>query len=443
MKITFKNIITGIIILTGLIIIVLPNNQSNDVNKNRLQYWFVAGKKDNTPYAVQKFNQSQDSIYVEATPIPWNEHEKKVLTAILSENPPDVVMLVSTVPKWASRRALVSLNKAIKDEDFDTTQFYSAVWKEMKYDNHIFGMPAYTASFAFFYNKTLFKEAGLDPEQPPRTWKEVREFSQKLTKEENGSLTQVGYIPNYGNLETSFVMSLELGAQYKKENGTVANLTDPKIVKSFEEEQKLLNDIPIEKINKFMGGFGYGTQHGFISGKVAMMIIDNTFIDQINLYNPDLEYGVAEIPVFEGTQTKSSTGTWWYAIPRGAKKKKAAWDFMKFATSKDIQLQESFFNEESLFPTNKLAATDSAFLSRHFAMEVFDKQMRNTESKVIFPLIHDVFWREYAQARERILYKIQTPYEALEQAQRTIQSSLDRAVSYDNYVNEKLPFEKL
>jgi multiple sugar transport system substrate-binding protein len=312
----------------------------------------------------------------------------------------------------------------------------------MKYGTHVFGMPAYTGSFAFFYNKSLFGEAGLNPEKPPRTWDEVREYSKKLTKEVSGSLTQIGYIPSYGNLETSFIMSLELGAEYQKENSAVANLTDPKIVRSFEEEIKLLNEIPVEEINKFIGGFGYGTQHGFVSGKVAMMILDNTFIDLINLYNPGLDYGVAEIPVFEGTQTKSSTGTWWYAIPRGAKNKKAAWDFMKFATSKDIQLQESFFNEESLFPTNKYAATDSLFLSQHFAMQVFDKQMRNTESKVIFPLIHDVFWREYAQARERALYKIQTPYEALKQAQKTIQSSLDRAVSYDDYVRQKLPFEK-
>lgn len=441
MKLTIKNIITALIILTGIVVIILPNNQSSDDNKNHLNYWYVAGKKDNIPYAVQKFNESQDSIFIKATPIPWNEHEKKVLTAILSENPPDVVMLASTVPKWASRRALVSLSEAIKDSDFDSEQFYSAVWNEMKYKDQVFGMPAYTASFAFFYNKTLFEDAGLDSENPPKTWEEVREFSKMLTKEENGSLTQVGYIPPYGNLETSFVMSLELGAEYKKENGTVANLTGPKVVKSFEEELRLLNDIPVEEINKFMGGFGYGTQHGFISGKVAMMILDNTFIDMINLYKPDLNYGVSEIPVFEGTQTKSSTGTWWYAIPRGAKKKKAAWDFMKFATSKDIQLQETLFNQESLFPTNRYAATDSAFLSQHFAMNIFDKQMRNTESKVIFPLIHDVFWREYSQARERILYKIQSPYEALEQAQRTIQSSLDRALSYDNYVSEKLPFE--
>ena len=437
-----KSSITIVLILLALVIVFLPHGEKANDGKTHINYWYVAGKNDNVPYAVNKFNESQDSVFVDATPIPWNEHEKKILTAILSENPPDVVMLVSTVPKWAARRALVSLDNAIKKDDFDSTQFYPALWKEMEYDNEIFALPAYTASYAFFYNKTLFKKAGLDPENPPRTWQEVKEFSKKLTVMEDGDIKQMGFIPNYGNLETSFVMSLELDAHYKSQDGTQVTLTDPMIVKAFNEEVNLLNDLPIGKINKFMGGFGYGSQHGFIAGKVAMMILGNNFIDQIKTYNPGLDYGVTEIPVFEGTATKSSTGIWWYAIPRGAKKKNAAWDFMKFAVSKKIQIEESFVNEESLFPTNINAATDSAFLSRHFAMKVFDEQMRNTESKVIFPLVHDVFWREFSQARERVLYKMQTPLEALIQAQQTIQNSLDRAIEYDDYVKKELPFEK-
>lgn len=438
-----KNIFIALFGLAVLFLMIMPNAEEKNDGKTHVKYWYVAGKEDDVPYGVIKFNVSQDSVIIDATPIPWNEHEKKILTAILSEYPPDVVTLVSTVPKWASRRALVMLDDAIKKDNFDTTQFYSALWKEMHYRDRVFALPAYTASFAFFYNKALFEEAGLDPDKPPRTWDEVREYSKLLTKFEGGNLAQIGYIPPYGNLETSFVMSLELDAKYTLNHGTKVNLTSPEIVRSFQEELSLLNDIPVEQINKFKGGFGFGSQHGFIAGKVAMMILGNTFIDQIKTYNPGMNYGVAEIPTFEGKETKSSTGVWWYAIPRGSKHKKAAWDFMKFAVSKDVQLQENLTNGQSLFPTNIQAATDSAFLNYHFAMKIFDKEMRHTESKVICPLVHDVFWREYAFARERVLYRNQTPQEALEQAQRTIQVSLDKAIEYDNYVDKELKFEKL
>jgi ABC-type glycerol-3-phosphate transport system substrate-binding protein len=55
---------------------------------------------------------------VEATPLPWNEHEKKILTAILSEDPPDVVNLVTPVAKWASRLALTPLDEFIERDSF-------------------------------------------------------------------------------------------------------------------------------------------------------------------------------------------------------------------------------------------------------------------------------------------------------------------------------------
>jgi len=436
-----KNIVTGILIISAIVIVFRTQDDVKHDNKTHINYWFVAGKKDDIPYSALQFNKSQDSIYVECTPIPWNEHEKKLLTSILSESPPDVVMLVSTVPKWAARRALVNLDAALVDPDFDSTQFYETLWEEMHYDGSVYAVPCYTASYAFFYNKDIFKEAGLDPEKPPKTWEELKEYSKKITLKNKGKLSRIGYIPNYGNLETSFVMALELGAEFKNSAGKKVNLTDTKVIKAFNEELELFNGNSVEEVNAFMGSFGYGSQHGFISGKIGMMILDNTFIDQIKLYNPELNYGVAEIPAFEGTGTKSSTGSWWYAIPRGAKNKKAAWEFIKYCVRNDVQLEESLSMEQSLFPANVKTASSQEFLKEHFAMGIFDKQMQNTKSKVIFPLIHDVFWREFSMARERILYKKQTPYDALKQAEKTIQSNLDRAIEYDNYVQSKLPFE--
>jgi multiple sugar transport system substrate-binding protein len=195
------------------------------------------------------------------------------------------------------------------------------------------------------------------------------------------------------------------------------------------------------EVNAFMGSMGYGSQHGFISEKVAMIINDNSFIDLITKYRPDLDYGVAMIPRFNGSQSISSAGSWWLAIPRGAKNKAAAWEFIKFVVSHDTQLKESMSRQESLFPANRLAANDPAFLSMNKDMKIFTRQMENTRSKTITPLAHDIFWREFAIARERVLRGMQTPDEALKQAEQTIQTFLDRAAEYDNYVNTKMKVE--
>ena len=67
----------------------------------------------------------------------------------------------------------------------------------------------------------MFREAGLDPEKPPKTWGEVREFSKKLYKTDaNGNIVQMGFIPEYGalpghgDLPTTILMAWQLGSKF-------------------------------------------------------------------------------------------------------------------------------------------------------------------------------------------------------------------------------------
>ncbi|MGE5496671.1 MAG: ABC transporter substrate-binding protein [Syntrophothermus sp.] len=440
MKKTIFKILTGFAAFALISMLFIPTGGNRP--KNVVYYWYVAGANDNIPPSVTLFNKSQDSIKVIATPIPWTEHEKKVLTSILSGDPPDVINLVTPVPKWAARKALVELDEAIKRDKYDTTQFFESLWHEMKYRGGTYALPAYTASFALLYNKKMFREAGLDPDKPPKTWDELKEYSKKIFRKENGKIQRMGFIPHYGNIETPLIFAFELGAELADKNASKVNLTQPAVVEGFQWEKDFFDIYTFNEVNSFMGSMGYGSQHGFISGKVAMMINDNSFIDQIAKYNPGLDYGVAMIPRFRNSESVSSAGSWWLAIPRGAKNKAAAWEFIKFAVSHDTQLKESMTRGESLFPANRLAANDSVFLAINSHMKVFTRQMESTRSKTIVPLAHDIFWREFGIARERVLRGIQTPEQALSEAQRSVQSFLNRAYDYDNYVNTKMKAER-
>ncbi len=439
MKNKLIKIVIGLSLSTLILILLLPGKVEKE--KNVVNYWFVAGVKDDIPPCVELFNQSQDSIHVECTPIPWNEHEKKVLTAILSENPPDVVNLVTPVPKWAARKALINLDDIIYKDKLDTNQFFSSLWGEMKYRNNIYALPAYTGAYSLFYNKKIFEEAGLDPEKPPRTWDEVKEYSRKILKRENKKIVRMGFVPQYGTIETPLIIAFELGAKFISDDGTKVKLNDPLIEKAFQWEHDFFDVYSVEEVTAFMGGFGYGNQHGFISEKVAMLVNDNSFIDQIKKYKPDLDYGVALIPTMDDLPSVSSAGSWWLAIPRGAKNKNAAWEFMKFVVSRETQLKESMSRDETLFPVNRFAANDPAFLSMNKYMKIFTEQMEQTRTKSIIPLAHDIFWREFSFAREQSLRNITTAKQALKQAEKTIQSFLDRAIDYDNYVNSKMKTE--
>lgn len=434
----------GILIIIIIIFILFfpegksVSNSSSD-GKVHLNYWYVTGTKEEIPYHATEFNKIQDSIFVEITPIPWNEHEKKILTSILSGNPPDVIGLVTPIPKWASRMALTPIDQFIYKDNFDTSLFFSSLWKEMKWQNKTYGLPIYSNSYAFFYNKKLFKEVGLDPNKPPNTWDEVIQYSKLLSKKnKKGNIIQMGFIPHYGNLQTSILIAFELGAKFLSDDGKKISLTNPEMVKALQWEVDFYNDYSYRQASTFAAGFGYGNQHGFISEKVAMMVLDNTFPEQIKIYNPNLDYGVAMIPTFGNSQTASSSGSWWLAIPRGAKNANAAWEFLKFATNTSTQLNEALKMNVNLFPSNKKAANDSTFLAKDKSLKIFVKQMDYAFSPSIVPLVHDIFWREFLNAREKALNKIQSPFESLEEAENIIQKRLDEAIEYDEYVRAKV-----
>jgi multiple sugar transport system substrate-binding protein len=264
-------------------------------------------------------------------------------------------------------------------------------------------------------------------------------YSSKLTKKDSrGNFTQMGFIPTYGNIQSSLIMAWELGARMLSDDGSKVSLTNEPTLGAFNWLVNYYDKYRLKEVSSFQAGFGFADQHGFISEKLAMMVLDNSFPDQIKLYNENLDYGVAEIPTFEGYAPVSSTGSWWIAIPRGAKNIEAAWEFMKFAVQKEIQLTEAEKQTELLFPSNKLAANDTAFLSLNMPNRIFVDLLEHSKTPTIVPLAHDVFWREYMGAQERVIHKIQTPLEALKQAERTIQMHLDETIEYDNYVRSKV-----
>jgi ABC-type glycerol-3-phosphate transport system substrate-binding protein len=439
-----KKIGYALIAIATIWLLFFYSNEKPIVNDGKLhiRYWLATGQKDVVPYAVKKFNSIQDSIVIDMTIIPWQEHEKKILTAILSGDPPDIISQFSPVAQWASRLALMPLDDFMQQDKFDSTVFFPALWQEMKWYGKTYAVPIKTASYAFFYNNQLFREAGLDYTKPPKTWAEVRELSKKLTlRDEDGRLRQVGFISEYGNLighgdiPVAVLMAWQLGAQFLSDDGTKVQMANPQAIRALQCVVDIHNEYDIDEITTFISSFGYAEQHAFLSDKVAMMCLQNPFIEQIQIYRPTMDYTVCAIPSFEGYPTASASGSFWVGIPRGAKHPRAAWEFMKLYVDKKTQLEEFEEMDEPLFPGNRLAAYDSSFLNRG-RNDVFIKQMDFAHSPAIIPLVHGIFWREYLNARERAVQGLQTPTEALKQAETQVQIELDKAYSYDSYVRK-------
>lgn len=65
-------------------------------------------------------------------------------------------------------------------------EWYEGVANAYKRDGKYYGLPYASNTWALYYNRDLFAQAGLDPEAPPVTWVDLITYGKKLTKFDNG-----------------------------------------------------------------------------------------------------------------------------------------------------------------------------------------------------------------------------------------------------------------
>ena len=440
--------VLAVLVIIGLVFWSSPRSNDYTDGKIHINYWYNVGQEDVIPWPVIAFNESQERIVVHPVAIPWQESEKKVLTAVISGNPPSLVSQFVPLVKWASRMALRPLDDLIQRDNYDTGVFYPALMDEMRYQDRIFGLPQATAAYALFYNKDLFRAAGLDPESPPQTWNELARYATAIDSiDSDGRIQRMGYMPDWDNLlpsvmQTSLLIAWELGATLISADGKEAQLDDPRMVKALQWVVDYYSNYDINRVRAFRGTFGYDAQHCFISEKVGMFIGSNFNMDNLERYRPDIDYGIASIPVPEiGDHTASPAGVFWYAIPRNASHPEAAWEFMKFSASAEMQLEAMQHTKENLFPSNRVTAQDS-FFQDDPRMRIFAEQMESAHSPSVIPLAHEVFWRELnMNAVDMVIDKTVTVEEALARSIKEVQRELSAALEYQDYVISVMKFE--
>ena len=133
----------------------------------------------------------------------YQESIAKALTAVKSGDPPVTSILLSTdMYTLIDEDAIVPFDDLIKTADDKAwlKSFYPAFMENSQTGGKTWGIPFQRSTVVLYYNKDAFKEAGLDPDRPPQTWTQMREYAQKLTKRDaSGNVSQWGVqIPSSG-----------------------------------------------------------------------------------------------------------------------------------------------------------------------------------------------------------------------------------------------------
>jgi len=309
---------------------------------------------------IQEFNASQYEVRIAGVYMPWLELRQKFLAATVAGNPPPLSMVDYSHTKFFAREgAYEPITNWASEEDMQ--DFIPALLDDSTYEGQVYALPVNRSTQGLFYNKDLFREVGLDPEKPPESWEELREYAATLT---DPSKQQYG---TYAHLISWFFDPLvmewggrlnddECNATFHKEGG----------VEAMEFVQDMLHEDGYAVLPAVMSGPFDQQVIEFINGQVGMMR-HSTAIQRFIGDLVDFEWGFAMWPAGPAGRVVSHGGK---NIAISAKaspeEKAAAWKFVHFLTSTE---QSALFHMASGYMPTRYSVMDlpevKAFHAEH------------------------------------------------------------------------------
>lgn len=317
--------------------------------KTKIDFWFAMSGSNGEAIQelVKRFNESQDKIEVTATyQGSYDDSINKLKAGLQSKDVPAIVQVYDLGTRLLiDLKVITPMQDFIDKEGFDVSDVEPNVANYYSVDGRLYSMPFNTSNPVLYYNKDLFKEAGLDPEQPPRTWAEVADFARKLTKTDaSGQVTQSGCaFALYGWFVEQFI-AVQGGYYVNNENGRVALATEatfngPEGVALLEWWKSMID----EGICANLGRATSDTKAAFDSG-VTAMTLDSTagLRGRIDAAAGKFEVGVGFLPrANEADYGTAGTiiggASLWIVNLRPEAEQQAAWEFTKFMASADSQ----------------------------------------------------------------------------------------------------------
>jgi sn-glycerol 3-phosphate transport system substrate-binding protein len=260
----------------------------------------------------------------------------KALTALKGGNPPQLAVLLSTdMFTLVDEDAIVPVD-GLATSDADKRWlggFYDAFMQNSRTGGHVWGIPFQRSTIVAYYNKNLFKQAGLDPERGPATWDELVEYSKKLTKKDaSGNVSQWGIeIPSGGSFAYWLFQALTTpnDAILMNEAGNQVMLDKPAVVQA----ATFWHDLSAKHGVMPGGTIDWGTTpKDFLEQKAAMVWTTTGNLTNIKA-NASFPFGVAMMPKKVRGGSPTGGGNFYIFKSGTPQQQKAALRFAQWATS--------------------------------------------------------------------------------------------------------------
>ncbi len=434
-RLVTRSLVGGAVVLGSLTATTTtPASASgNVVNLTMWQQWGGGHEEAALDKVIKEYEALNPGVRITETPV---TNSAKILTAISGGTPPDIVDLGTSleVGEWASRGALLPMASFISSSHLNTDVYVPSALDALSVDGQLYGLPFMDFDVGLLYNKALFKQAGLNPNDPPTTTEQLQADAFKLTKQgKNGRITQLGFLPDYPGQSNGQVCTLEdmgwdFGGQWYNAKTRVITADAPQNIAALNFEVSFYKKFGPSNMANFESSAGaYLTANDpFESGKLAMVYDGPWALQYIEANRPSLasQIGVAPFPAPAGMSSRRGTtfiDTNPQVIPRGASDPSAAFAFIKWETT-NPQVTATFAQLVANLP--QLQKVPAFPLANDARFRVFIDEANSANAHVWPQLPYSTeYGVRLCQAQQAALFGNSTPAKALASLQTTMESS--------------------
>ncbi|WP_240670524.1 ABC transporter substrate-binding protein [Actinoplanes solisilvae] len=310
---------------------------------SELTLWTRAPLELQAKALVDAYNKSHKN-QVKLTIVPNDDYVAKVGAAAGSGDLPDLFAAdIVYVPNWTKAGLFADLTESIKLLPY-ADKINQGHLAAGTFENKRYVLPYVLDLSVIFYNKKLYKEAGLDPEKGPTTLDEFKEQALAVQKLGKKDVYGTFFGGNCGgcNVFTWFPMIWAGGQDVMNPEGTKSLLDSPAAQKVYATWRELQAAGAIAPGSKDETGPTWVA--AFQEGKIGVMPYPATLLSTAS---KTVDVGVVPIPGADGGASTFVGGDG-IGISKDSKKAQQAWNFMAWLTSEAGQVDVLAANDSTV-----------------------------------------------------------------------------------------------
>ncbi|MBI3734860.1 MAG: ABC transporter substrate-binding protein [Chloroflexi bacterium] len=311
----------------------------------KFAFWHAMGgtNGDAVNEMMKRFNDSQKTCTGEAVfQGSYDDSLNKLKAGLQSKDVPAIVQMFDLATQvLIDLKAVAPMQDFIDADKYDLKDYEANVLAYYSVGGKLYGMPFNTSNPILYYNKDMFKAAGLDPNNPPRTYADVLAAAKKLTKP--GDKIYGFSLAVYGWF---FEQLLAASGGLYVDNGNGRDTRATKAAFNSPEGVKILSWWKEGFDAGVFGNYGRATsdtQKAFDAQQTAMIIESTAGLrSRLNAAQGKFELGTGFLPrpdedAFKKSGTIIGGASVYIMKDRPTAEQACAWQFTKFVTSPEIQ----------------------------------------------------------------------------------------------------------